>query len=219
MKNIFIGNSLFIPKTRVIKQEGREIKIRNKESELLFLLCKKYPNHISREEIEKQIWTQTYVTDNTLTQTISNLRNGLNDKKHEIIITIPKKGYCLNIEPKFIDAEKIKIENLNSDFKKNSTLKNIPFFKNQSSSTYILSGFVFFLFFSINFFIFFKLDRIKIIRIKAEKLPITVNLDEEKDKEFLKKYKNPPFIFLKKIDDGTYIACEPYKGGLTCLKK
>lgn len=102
---------------------------------------------------------------------------------------------------------------------KNSTLKNIPFFKNGSSSTYILSSFFFFLFFSINFFVFFKLDRIKIIHIKAEKLPITVNLDEEKDKEFLKEYKKPPFIFLKKIDDGTYIACEPYKGGLTCLKK
>lgn len=91
MSEIIIGDILFTPKKRVVSRSGNDTKIRNKESEILTLLCHHYPDSISREVIEKEIWTGSYVTDNTLTQTISNLRNALDDKNHELVITIPKR--------------------------------------------------------------------------------------------------------------------------------
>lgn len=97
------------------------------------------------------------------------------------------------------------------------------FFKKKFLFPSILNSSLFLIFFFIPFFlaffIVFKSETIKTIHVKPEDLPVTINLDEEKDKEFLSKYKRPPFIFLKKIGNGSYIAYEPYKGGLTCLKK
>ena len=95
MNDIIIGDIVFTPLKRTLNKGGSVIKIRNKESEVLSLLCFHYPDVLSREDIEKKIWSESYVTDNTLTQTISNLRHALNDKKHELVTTIPKKGIAL----------------------------------------------------------------------------------------------------------------------------
>ncbi|WP_258179870.1 winged helix-turn-helix domain-containing protein, partial [Yersinia pseudotuberculosis] len=103
---IVINDVFFTPQKRTIDRNGKITKIRNKESELLSLLCEYYPEPISREDIEKRLWEGSYVTDNTLTQTISNLRHALDDKKHELVVTIPKKGYRIGIKPEiFIEGE------------------------------------------------------------------------------------------------------------------
>lgn len=107
MDEIIIGDIIFTPQKRIINKGGSTIKIRNKESEVLALLCHNYPISLSREDIEKEIWGGSYVTDNTLTQTISNLRNALDDKEHELVTTIPKKGYCIGIKPTFISGKDI----------------------------------------------------------------------------------------------------------------
>lgn len=96
---------------------------------MLSLLCTHYPEALSREDIEEKIWEGSYVTDNTLTQTISNLRHALDDKEHEIVTTIPKKGYCIGIKPDFTDKS-LSITNTNT-----SDSLNIEM--NSSSSEYI----------------------------------------------------------------------------------
>lgn len=229
MDKIFIGDISFTPKTRCVDQDGREIKLRNKESEVLALLCDRYPDAVSRAQIEKAIWTDSYVTDNTLTQTISNLRNSLDDRKHELIITIPKKGYCIGIKPKFLyydDPQSLNnlAENDQNFIASESKIdiSNAPslsvYNKKFSVTTWLMGCFLFLFFIFLSFFIIINKYQIKTVKVDTKNLPILVNLDEKKDYEFLKSYRKPHYLLLKKDADGSYFACYRYKVGLTCVR-
>lgn len=216
MDKIFIGEVSFCQKIRTIEQDGREVKLRNKESEMLKLLCENYPEPVSRRKIEQSIWAGSYVTENTLTQTISNLRNAIDDKKHELILTIPKKGYCLAVEPKMINFDSRKISEEPTRIVKKSTEKvNI----NELSFFTWLIGVGIFLFVFYFTSLFFNSNQINILSLQSQSLLILINLDKDRDADFLRTYRKPPYLLLKKNSDNNYLVCEPYKGGLTCLKK
>lgn len=217
MDKIFIGDVSFTPRIRTIEKEGKEVKLRNKESEILTLLYENYPHPVSRQQIEQSIWAGSYVTENTLTQTISNLRNAINDKNHEVIITIPKKGYCLTLEPKTIYTEDLKIPERPTDLIEKS--ERALTFNTLSFSTWLIGTGIFLLVFLLSFLLFFDRNQINVFHFKPQNLPITINLDKDIDAEFLHTYKKPPYLLLKKNSDNSYLVCEPYKGGLTCLRK
>ncbi|WP_145516430.1 winged helix-turn-helix domain-containing protein [Yersinia aleksiciae] len=219
MDEIIIGNIIFDPIKRTINKEGVVVKIRNKESELLSLLCHHYPSSLSREDIEREIWGESYVTDNTLTQTISNLRNALDDKDHELVTTIPKKGYCIGIKPGFIPSNSSQdLAFVHRDSTVSIKPESITLMPNYLSSQYK----IFMLLVSVVcFFISFELTssqhQIKINEVKT--LPILIGLDKTQDKAFLSLYQKEPYVFLKKMSDGEYIACKYNEGELMCEKK
>lgn len=219
MDEITIGNIIFFPQKRTINNKGRFVKIRNKESEVLLFLCNNYPAALSREEIEQKVWEGSYVTDNTLTQTISNLRHALDDKGHELVMTIPKKGYCIGIKPKFVLNDpscnlSLSDESLSDELVNETTIlasTSIGLIYNIT----ILSLFFIFLFFSFKITSCYYQVRI----IDTGMLPILVNLDKTRDKEFLSIYNKPPYVFLKKQKNEEYTVCKYQMGGLTCEKK
>lgn len=219
MDEIIIGDIIFSPRKRTLNKRGCILKIRNKESEVLSLLCSHYPEAMSRENIEKKIWSGSYVTDNTLTQTISNLRHALDDKKHELVTTIPKKGYCIGIKPDFAS----------NGFTPNSLITGIDFVDHLKDKLIYASSesigftckiitFIAFCFFLlISFNMTSNHYQVKIINVR--KLPILVNLDEVRDKDFLFSYNKDPYVFLKKQKNGDYTICKLKNRGLECEKK
>lgn len=217
MDEIIIGDIIFTPQKRMINKGGSTIKIRNKESEVLALLCHNYPISLSREDIEKEIWGGSYVTDNTLTQTISNLRNALDDKEHELVTTIPKKGYCIGIKPTFISGKDIG----------GGQLSEIDCFNVVRNRYDVLSGIglrckmvilsVFIIFFLSSFYITSSHYQIRIVHPTTT--PILIGLDNTRDKAFLSTYGKAPYVYLKKTKHGEYIACKYHNGELTCEKK
>lgn len=219
MNEIIIGNIIFTPLKRTLSKGDGIVKIRNKESEVLSLLCSHYPVALSREDIEEKVWEGSYVTDNTLTQTISNLRNALDDKDHELVITIPKKGYCIGIKPEFIakgssTSPLLPNINLPGDFEDNLIkLPSVPIPVLGRISIFIISC----LFLLVSFYITSYSYQVNIISVK--KLPILVGLNEASDKGFLNVYNKDPYVFLKKQKNGEYIACKYQYGVLACEKK
>jgi DNA-binding winged helix-turn-helix (wHTH) protein len=219
MDEIIIGDIIFTPKKRMINKGGSIVKIRNKESEVLSLLCHHYPSSISREDIEKKIWEGSYVTDNTLTQTISNLRNALDDKEHELVTTIPKKGYCIGVKPGFISSNSR--QNLlftNSDVidgAKSEAISIEPKFGGFYCKAIMLIILIFSFIFS--FDMTSNYHQIKIKDVNS--LPILMDLDVIRDKNFLSLYQKEPYIFLKKRRNGEYIACKYQEGELICEQK
>lgn len=219
MDEIAIGDIVFFPQKRILDKGGRTLKIRNKESEVLLFLCNHYPAALSREEIEQKVWEGSYVTDNTLTQTISNLRHALDDKGHELVMTIPKKGYCLGVKPKFVLNDpscNLSLPNKNlSDDLENETItttsKSIGFIYKVT----MLLVFFLFLFFSFKVTSYYYQVRV----VDTGELPILVNLDEIHDKAFLSVYNKAPYVFLKKQKNGEYTVCKQQAGGLTCERK
>ncbi|WP_174848663.1 winged helix-turn-helix domain-containing protein [Yersinia artesiana] len=219
MGEIIIGDIIFTPLKRTLNKRGGVIKIRNKEAEVLSLLCSHYPEALSREDIEVKIWEGSYVTDNTLTQTISNLRHALDDKEHEIVTTIPKRGYCIGIKPDFIadvSAKSLPITNANISDSLSSEITRSP-----SDKVSLKSKVIVFISFSILLFISFNMTfhyyQVKIVNVK--KVPVLVNLDEARDEKFLLSYNKYPYVFLKKQKNGEHIVCQYQDRGLKCEKK
>ncbi|MDN0112329.1 winged helix-turn-helix domain-containing protein [Yersinia mollaretii] len=219
MDEIIIGNIIFTPSKRTINKGGAVVKIRNKESEVLSLLCHHYPSSLSREEIEREIWGESYVTDNTLTQTISNLRHALDDKARELVTTIPKKGYCIGIKPDFTSSNSLQDLILTQDDSMVSVKPKSTFLVSKSLSFHykIIRLIVSIVGFFISFELTSNSHQIKINEVTT--LPILVGLDQVLDKDFLSLYQKEPYIFLKKWSNGEYIICKYNNGELLCEKK
>ncbi|HHL2560522.1 TPA: transcriptional regulator [Yersinia enterocolitica] len=219
MNDIIIGDTVFTPLKRTLSKGGSVIKIRNKESEVLSLMCFYYPDVLSREDIEKKIWSESYVTDNTLTQTISNLRHALNDKEHELVITIPKKGYCLGVKPNFTANNSSDI----SPATRAEVLDNLVRNNTESSSKSICFSIklIIFMMFCVGLLTSFNITsdyyQIKIINVK--KLPLIINIDEINDKDFLSAHNKDPYVFLKKQKNSEYTVCKLQQGSMACKKK
>ncbi len=68
---------------------------------LFTLLADRAPQIVSREELTEEVWQGTFVTDEVLTQSVSELRKALGDDPREprFIVTVPKRGYQLIVSP------------------------------------------------------------------------------------------------------------------------
>jgi DNA-binding winged helix-turn-helix (wHTH) protein len=54
---------------------------------------------VSKEALMLAVWPDTFVTDDSLTQCIADIRRALGDEAHMIVETFPKRGYRLNADP------------------------------------------------------------------------------------------------------------------------
>jgi Tol biopolymer transport system component len=69
---------------------------------LFTVLAERAPEVVSRDELIQEVWQGTFVSDEVLTQSISELRKALGDdpRAPRFIATVPKRGYQLVVEPK-----------------------------------------------------------------------------------------------------------------------
>jgi DNA-binding winged helix-turn-helix (wHTH) protein len=72
-------------------------KLDNIESNLLKLLLTNQGKTVTKAEIFIYVWPNKVVSESSITQAITKLRQSLSDNVHEqnVIRTIPKRGYCL----------------------------------------------------------------------------------------------------------------------------
>ncbi len=103
---------------REVVVNGVAKRIRYKESLVLKMLIENYPNQVSRKVLSDSIWGSTYVFDETINQTVKNLRIALEDKNKELITTIPRFGYCFGVKPHYTrEIRKITHARLKMDIK------------------------------------------------------------------------------------------------------
>lgn len=96
---IFFLNFAFNPALRTLQQNECVQQLRKKQSDVLALLCAKFPAPVSHEDFLKEVWDGGYVTSQSIAQMIRSLRLCLKDESKKIIVTIPKLGYQLAVEP------------------------------------------------------------------------------------------------------------------------
>lgn len=101
-------NFTFNPALRILQQDDITQQLRKKQSDVLVLLCKKYPAPVSQEEFQAKVWNGSYVTPQSIAQMIRSLRLSLKDEDKNIIVTIPKLGYQLTAQPTWIETEAVK---------------------------------------------------------------------------------------------------------------
>ena len=79
----------------LIIRAGKPVAVRHKLFEILAFLARNPNRVISKDELIQSIWGGVAITDDALTQTISQARKCIGDENREIIRTIPKRGFLL----------------------------------------------------------------------------------------------------------------------------
>ncbi len=73
--------------------DGREVSLRPKTFAVLRFLAENPERLISKEELLAAVWPNLIVTDDTLVQSIGELRRALGDAGATLIVTVPRRGY------------------------------------------------------------------------------------------------------------------------------
>ena len=76
--------------------DHREIPLRPKTFAVLTYLAQRPGQLVSKDELFEAVWPGLAVTDDTLVQSISELRRALGDADARLIATIPSRGYRLD---------------------------------------------------------------------------------------------------------------------------
>ena len=73
------------------------VRLEPKVMQVLVCLAEHQGELVTKEQLIRAVWADTFVTDDVLTRCISELRKALNDdpKQPRFIETIPKSGYRL----------------------------------------------------------------------------------------------------------------------------
>jgi DNA-binding winged helix-turn-helix (wHTH) protein len=87
----------------------QEVKLRPKVFETLKYLVENRKRLVTKDELIKAIWADTFVTDDSLVQCLVELRRALGDEAQTYIKTVPKRGYIL-----MADVRPVRIETASS---------------------------------------------------------------------------------------------------------
>jgi TolB-like protein/DNA-binding winged helix-turn-helix (wHTH) protein/Tfp pilus assembly protein PilF len=92
-----VGRWLVQPKLNTISGNGKTVHLEPKAMQVLVYLAEHAGDVMAKERIIQAVWADTFVTDDVLTRSISELRKAFEDDPHEprFIQTIPKGGYRL----------------------------------------------------------------------------------------------------------------------------
>jgi Tol biopolymer transport system component/DNA-binding winged helix-turn-helix (wHTH) protein len=92
-----IGDRTVVPTLNQILHEGSTVHVQPKAMRVLLHLAARRGEVAGREELIREVWPDTFVTDDVLKRCISDLRKALEDDHQtpRFIQTIPKVGYRL----------------------------------------------------------------------------------------------------------------------------
>jgi DNA-binding winged helix-turn-helix (wHTH) protein len=93
------------PAKRTLFREGAEIKLRDKDFDVLLFLLEKAPNLCSFDAIMRAVWGETNVENSSIEKAIANIRKSLMDdaRQPRFIKTVRTKGYLF-----FGDIERVR---------------------------------------------------------------------------------------------------------------
>jgi TolB-like protein/DNA-binding winged helix-turn-helix (wHTH) protein len=110
-----VGPWLVQPSLNTVSRNGTPMRLTLKAMGVLVCLAEHAGESVPKEKLLQTIWPETFVTDDVLKGSISELRRVLEDdaKEPRIIQTIPKRGYRLIAPVEVARVEVAQIERLN----------------------------------------------------------------------------------------------------------
>jgi TolB-like protein/DNA-binding winged helix-turn-helix (wHTH) protein len=79
----------------LLDEVGATVELRPQALELLCLLANNAGKVMEKQELLTQVWKGLFVTDDSLVQAIGDIRRAIDDQSHQIIRTVPRRGYRL----------------------------------------------------------------------------------------------------------------------------
>jgi TolB-like protein/Flp pilus assembly protein TadD len=97
MQDYRFGRFLLDPRRGVLLADGAERPLRPKSFALLLHLAERAGQLVGRDEIMEVVWPGTFVTEDSITQCIRDIRRALGDEAAHLLRTMPRRGYMLAI--------------------------------------------------------------------------------------------------------------------------
>ncbi|MDA2924960.1 winged helix-turn-helix domain-containing protein, partial [Acidobacteria bacterium AH-259-L09] len=109
-----VGEWLIQPQLNRIVGAQKETRVEPKVMDVLVYLARHSEEVLPKERIIQAVWEDTFVTDDVLTHAISELRKAFQDdsKNASVIQTIPRRGYHLKGDVKWVVEESAQVEAL-----------------------------------------------------------------------------------------------------------
>lgn len=95
----FRGFVFFANSNELRTVEGKAVNLRSQSVEVLSVLAARPGAIVSKGAMMQAVWPDTFVTEDSLTQCIADIRRALADDAHVIVETVPRRGYRLNADP------------------------------------------------------------------------------------------------------------------------
>ncbi|KUM24233.1 hypothetical protein AU467_07440 [Mesorhizobium loti] len=96
---ITFGGFVFLTKNRELRTvEGKAVGLRSQSAEVFSVLAARPGEIVSKDALMQAVWPDTFVTEDSLTQCIADIRRAFGDDAHAIVETLPKRGYRLNAD-------------------------------------------------------------------------------------------------------------------------
>ncbi|MFQ1702264.1 winged helix-turn-helix domain-containing tetratricopeptide repeat protein [Loktanella agnita] len=103
-KAVALGLAHYLPEQdQLCGADGERIFLRAQSARVLRYMARRLGVLVTRDELIDEVWRDLSVTDDSLTQCISDVRRAIGDKKRVILKTIPKRGFILYGEPRADD--------------------------------------------------------------------------------------------------------------------
>lgn len=83
----------------LINNNGEEVRLRAKSLAVFKFLADRADTVVSKEDILQSVWTDRFASEESLTKSISEIRQALNDQQHQTLRTLPRQGYMLVSDP------------------------------------------------------------------------------------------------------------------------
>ena len=77
---------------------AEEVRLRPKSFEVLKYLVENSDRLVSKAELMRAVWPDSFVTDDSLVQCLIEIRRALEDDSHRYVKTVPRRGYIFRAE-------------------------------------------------------------------------------------------------------------------------
>src|SRR5918993_1878754 len=94
----FEGFTLDLLRGALLAVDGAEIPLRPKAISLLRYLVQHPGRLIDRDEIMRAVWPGVFVTEDSITQCVKEVRRALDDAEQRLLRTLPRRGYLWTAE-------------------------------------------------------------------------------------------------------------------------
>ena len=92
-------------KKRVLLRENQPVPLTPKAFETLVVLVQNKQQVVSKDDLMKSVWPDSFVEESNLSQNIFTLRKALGDSRHKrYIVTIPGRGYQFSEDVRKLDS-------------------------------------------------------------------------------------------------------------------
>lgn len=107
-ENFRVDGWLVQPSLNLISKNGATVRLEPKVMQVLACLARQPGEPVSKETLLQEVWPDTFVSDDVLKRSISELRRALQDDARypRIIETISKRGYRLVMAPEPLPLDK-----------------------------------------------------------------------------------------------------------------